>query len=99
MVDSMIVRRYQIRSCQSFVYQRYTLVTKPFGEVFGPGGSSTKPSVPARLRKSPEPLGGRGVAQGRPQSLCSMATGRKYVSGGWNVTGAASARRSGGVRR
>ena len=30
-----------------------------------------------RLRKSPEPLGGRGMAQGRPQSSCSMATGRK----------------------
>src|SRR5271170_1339635 len=79
-------------------YQRYTLVTKPLGYVLGPGGSSTKPSVPAKLKKSPDPFGGRGFAQGRPQSSCSMMTGKKYVSSGLKVTGEAKANRSGGAR-
>jgi len=61
-----------------------------------PGGS--QPSVPVRLKKSPDPFGRRGLAQGRPQSSCSMATGKKYVSAGWTLTGAARARRSGGAR-
>src|ERR1700674_2277718 len=88
MVCSMILRDHQ----------RYTLLTKPFGYVLGPGGNSTNPSEPARLRKSPDPFGGRGFTHGRPHSSCSMATGRKYARGGWNVTGEARARRSGGRR-
>src|SRR2546429_2586098 len=35
---------------------------------FGPGGSSTKPAVPASAVKSPDPLVGAGIAQLRPQS-------------------------------
>src|SRR5579863_9976391 len=62
-------------------YQRYRAATKPFGYVIGPGGSSTKPSVPIRLRKSPEVLVGRGLAHGWPHSSTSTATGRKYASG------------------
>src|SRR3979490_2768900 len=79
-------------------YQRYIGAPKPFGKVLGPGGSSTKPSVPVRLKKSPDPLVRRGFAQGRPQSSCSMATGKKYGSAGWKVAGADKARRSGGAR-
>src|ERR1700682_5640425 len=80
------------------LYQRYTGVTQAFGAVLGHGGRSTKPSVPVRLKKSPDPLVRRGLAQGRPQSSCSMATGKKYVSAGWKVTGADKARRSGCAR-
>ena len=57
--------------------------------MFGPGGSSTKPSVPASAVKSPDPLVGAGFAQARPQSSISTFTGRKNASAGFTVTGAA----------
>src|SRR5579872_6511515 len=60
-------------------YQRCRRVTKPFGYLFGPGGSSTKPSVPASDVKSPDPFVGRGIAQARPQSSTSIRTGMKEV--------------------
>ena len=52
------------RRPSSILYQRYKTATKPFGYVLGPGGSSTNPSVPIRLRKSPDVLVGCGLAQG-----------------------------------
>src|SRR5581483_842906 len=61
-------------------YQRCRRVTKPLGYVFGPGGNSTKPSVPASEVKSPEPLVGLGVAQERPQSSTSTRMGMKKVN-------------------
>src|SRR5262245_38589142 len=61
-------------------HHRYSRVTKPLGQVLGPGGSSTKPSVPASETKSPEPRVGRGFAHGRPQSSYVTSTGRKYAS-------------------
>src|SRR6476661_6423764 len=56
-------------------YQRYRRVKKPLFRLVGPGGNSTKPSVRARAVKSPDPLVGQGVAQGRPQSSCVTLTG------------------------
>src|SRR5437016_1119273 len=76
--------------------QRYRRVTNPFGQVFGPGGSSTKPAVPASAMKSPDPLVGAGIAQLRQQSSCSSRTGRNKGRGGFTVTASPSATRSGG---
>ena len=69
------------------------------GRCWGRAGSSTNPSVPARLRKSPEPLVGRGIGPGAAPvvGIRRRRAGSRSVRGA-TVTGAASARRSGGLR-
>jgi hypothetical protein len=64
---------------------------KSFGIGVGSGRQLDKTVVPASAVKSPEPLVGRGMAQGRPESSISMRTGMKKASGCLTVTGAPSA--------
>jgi len=45
-----------------------------------------------KTREITRTVGGRGFAQGRPQSSCSTTMGKKNASGGWTLTGAAKAR-------
>lgn len=77
-------------------YQGWNGATKPRPHSLGPGGSSTKPSVPTRLVKSPDPLVGRGSADSIPFPSCTSRTGRNQVSGGVTRTDAESATVSGG---
>ena len=73
------------------VHQRQTRVTNPLDRSFGPGGSSTNPSVPGEVKSRPSRWSSPGAPRRGPSRPRAAAHRHEVRSGAGPRTGAASA--------